>query len=289
MDATQFKQSLGHFCIAITDGAASLGPHLGHVAMAGEIAAVELYAAAQTVGVGAIAGAPAVVVPVAGFIYGPGFINHTCLASMALVEGVIDIAIHVRSYDDYKRGKHLDCFLGQVREMSVAVEDGVNELFDLVPLWRNCTIQDTQFGSDGMPLAFGFPKIVCPASMYHDEIGKSMAFPWRLASASLDYLTTATEHMDSWDDFRNQSADCIFDEMARGLRATRSRLPSCSTSCQTRRTTSAWAPTPARSSPGNSTSGYGLGCGRCSRREAWRNEWQKKSRSSRGLTRAAKR
>lgn len=220
VDATQFKQSLGHFCIAITDGAASLGPHLGHVAMAGEIAAVELYAAAQTVGVGAIAGAPAVVVPVAGFIYGPGFINHTCLASMALVEGVIDIAIHVRSYDDYKRGKHLDCFLGQVREMSVAVEDGVNELFDLVPLWRNCTIQDTQFGSDGMPLAFGFPKIVCPASMYHDEIGKSMAFPWRLASASLDYLTTATEHMDSWDDFRNQSADCIFDEMARGLRAT---------------------------------------------------------------------
>ena len=214
VDLERLEQVTAQVCVELTNGAASFGPRLGHVVIGAELGIFNPVAATFGIfnPVTSFAGT-------VGFTYGPGFINHTCLAGVALVRGIVDIAANVRTYRDYQDGKYLDCFLRQVRDASRAAEDGTNELYSLIPAWRPCTVTPTKYDEHGNPYMFGFPRVTCPESALHDEMGKTIAFPGRLASAILDYSVSLTEHLDSLDDFRRVPTDCIWDEISRSIRA----------------------------------------------------------------------
>lgn len=149
----------------------------------------------------------------ATFIYGPRFLNHSCLALVSLQRAVFGMLVNVRSYEDYKTGHYFDCFLREVRDAAVVAAEDSAELFSLLPAWRSCTVVPTVHDEDGMPKLLGFPTVRCPESAFHEELGQIMAAPIAITSATLDYLASVSEHLDDIDAARRVSSGCIFDAL----------------------------------------------------------------------------
>lgn len=157
---------------------------------------------------------------IAGFIYGPEFVNHSCMAYVLITRSFTDAIQYTGSYDDFKTGKFFDCFLSEVRLASEAAEAGVLELFDIIPMWRSCRVLPTRYDPvTGMPELMGYPRIQCDDSAFHEELSQTLAAPVRIMSAYFDYAATLSENLDSFDAARRVSTGCIFDEYSRAINA----------------------------------------------------------------------
>lgn len=188
---TRTEAAATQMCTGLAEGWASWGPRLGHV--------VAYY---QTGGM-----------PQA-LIYGPRFLGHVCQAAVSLEFGVLDVISEVRSYQMYQEGHYFDCALQEMRLAAVEGAADTVAFLNVIPAWRSCVVYPTQYDNEtGMPLAFGFPRIKCADSAFHEEIGQTLTFPFKLISVAADYVATLTENLDNGTALRMVSSGCIFDEL----------------------------------------------------------------------------
>jgi hypothetical protein len=113
------------------------------------------------------------------FLYGPRFFNHTCLAYVELLGGVLDTIQHTSSYEDYRTGHFFDCALQEFRNAGDVAAADAMELLKILPAWRTCYVVPTENDDEGLPKLSGYPRIKCLESAFNLELGNMLASPFK--------------------------------------------------------------------------------------------------------------
>jgi hypothetical protein len=175
----------------------------------------------QSFGTLARIGAP---IPIIG-IYGPMFINHTCIAAVRLVEAAIKMGIEVRSYSDYANGNYLDCVFAELERAAAGGSQSVTEITNIIaPSWRTCSAPFNKSWGCIPATDICIPAIACTERAFDGAIGDLSVAPIRLVVAAIEYVEDISTHAHSFDQARRVTSDCIFDEVDRTINSSVSVL-----------------------------------------------------------------